>query len=129
MFGLLLLSALAPAVAAVDQPVRLACPAFMVEIDPRLGTWSLVDAKSGVRWPTEGTASAGEGERARGRIRQGRLGDRIVSGSRGRDGHTVSFEIVDDGRSLQIRLRRQGTWERSAAGGRLGLDRSRGRVR
>ena len=93
--------ALAPAVAAVDQPVRLASPAFVVEIDPRLGTWSLVDARSGVRWPTEGTASAGKAKGLEGPF------DKVASGKSsvrltGKDGHTVSFEIVDGGRSLQI---------------------------
>ena len=76
-------------------------PAFVVEIDPRLGTWSLVDARSGVRWPTEGTASAGKAKGLEGGFDKAASGTRIVRLT-GKDGHTVSFEIVDDGRSLQI---------------------------
>ena len=61
MCCLFLVPVLASAVVAAEaEPARLVCPAFVVEIDPRLGAWSLVDAKSGVRWPTEGTSSAGK---------------------------------------------------------------------
>jgi hypothetical protein len=30
-----------------------------VEVDKNTGAWALTDARSGVRWPTEGIASAG----------------------------------------------------------------------
>jgi hypothetical protein len=102
MCCLLLVSALASAVVAAEaEPARLACPAFVVEIDPRLGAWSLVDAKSGVRWPTEGTASAGKADGLEGGF------DEVTSSARsvqltGKNGNTVRFAIVDDDRSLQI---------------------------
>jgi hypothetical protein len=38
---------------------RLESPSMLVEIDPNSGRWSLVDKASGVRWPSEGAASAG----------------------------------------------------------------------
>ena len=89
------------AMAAEAQPVRLVCPAFVVEVDPRLGAWSLVDAKSGVRWPTAGTASAGKAKGLEGGF------DKVTSDARsvqltGKNGNTVTFAIVDDDRSLQI---------------------------
>lgn len=99
---LFLVSALASAaVAAEAAPVRLVCPAFVVEIDPRLGAWSLADAKTGVRWPTEGTSSAGKAKGLEGGF------DKVTSGAKSvqltaKNGNTVSFEIVDDDRSLQI---------------------------
>jgi len=102
MFGLFLVSVLASAIVAAEaEPARLACPAFVVEIDPRLGAWSLVDAKSGVRWPTEGTSSAGKATGLEGEF------DRVSSSARsvelrGKTGNTVKFAIVDDDRSLQI---------------------------
>ncbi len=83
-------------------PVRLAAPSFVAEIDPHTGTWSLVDAKSGVRWPTEGSASAG---RAKGL--EGGFGS-VTSTARSsqltnQNGSTVTFALVDDNRSLEIR--------------------------
>src|SRR5262249_50071044 len=76
MCCLLLVSALAPAVVAEAEPARLVCPAFLVEIDPRLGAWSLVDAKSGVRWPTVGTAGAGKADGLEGAF------DKVTSSAR-----------------------------------------------
>jgi len=102
MYCLFLVSVLAPAaVAAEAVPVRLVCPAFVVEIDPRLGAWSLVDAKSGVRWPTTGTASAGKAKGLEGGFDKATSGARSVELT-GKNGNTVTFAIVDDDRSLQI---------------------------
>ncbi len=102
MCCLVLVSVLAAAAAAAEaERVRLACPAFVVEIDPRLGAWSLVDTKSGVRWPTAGTASAGRAKGLEGGF------DKVATAASSvqltaRNGNTVTYAIVDDERSLQI---------------------------
>ena len=102
MCCLLLVSVLASAAMAADaQPVRLVCPAFVVEVDPRLGAWSLIDAMSSVRWPTAGTASAGKARGLEGGF------EKVTSDARsvqltGKNGNTVTFAITDDDRSLQI---------------------------
>jgi hypothetical protein len=102
MCFLFLVSVLASAaIAAEAEPVRLVCPAFVVEIDPRLGAWSLVDARSGVRWPTAGTSSAGKAKGLEGGFDKATSGARSVQLT-GKNGSTVRFEIVDDDRSLQI---------------------------
>ena len=91
MCSLVLVSVLTSAALTTDvQPVRLVCPAFSVEIDPRGGAWSLVDARSGVRWPTTGTASVGRAKGLEGEF------DKVTAGTRtvqltAKNGDSVTF--------------------------------------
>ncbi|MBN1443201.1 MAG: hypothetical protein JXA90_10855, partial [Planctomycetes bacterium] len=55
-----LLAAVLAAASEAAAPLRLESAAMLVEVDPAAGRWSLTDKASGVRWPTEGTASPGE---------------------------------------------------------------------
>ena len=81
--------------------MRLEGAEFAVEIDPQLGAWFLIDQKSGVRWPTEGTATAGKAKGLEGGF------ERVTTGAgsvrlEAKNGCAVTFTVVDDGRSLQI---------------------------
>ena len=49
-------------VTASAATVRLESPWLSVEVDKNTGAWALTDARSGVRWPMEGMASAGAAE-------------------------------------------------------------------
>ena len=91
-----------PAVLARADTRVLESPAMRVGIDSQTGDWSIVDKASGVRWPSEDTASAGS---ASGLAREF---DKVVASERlvrveEPDGAAVIFDLVDDGRSLEIR--------------------------
>jgi len=62
--------------AAADETVlHLESDAMRVEIDRKTGHWFVVDRRSNVRWPSEGTAAAGG----------------------------AAFELADEGRAIEIR--------------------------
>ena len=44
----------------LPEPCVLESPVLRFEVDAETGRWSLLDKRSKVRWPTSGTASAGE---------------------------------------------------------------------
>jgi hypothetical protein len=103
MLASTLLPALAFALAALsDAPIRLESPAVVVEIEPHQGTWFLVDRQSGVRWPGVGTCSAGRAPGLDGGFTGATLKGSSVQLA-ARSGASVTFALVDDGRSLQIR--------------------------
>jgi len=81
--------------------LRLETPTLLAEIDARSGHWSLVDKASGVRWPSEGTASPGLAKGLEGDDLQATRSGNAVRISK--PGGIVVFELTDDGRSLAIR--------------------------
>ena len=91
-----------PVTAASSDTVKLKSPAMLVEVDAKTGRWSMLDKASGVRWPSEGSASPGaaktleggfdEHSAAAGKLRLGKA-----------DGTAVTFELVDNARGLEIR--------------------------
>jgi len=93
---------LGAATAAPADAVHLDSPTLSVEIEAKTANWSLVDKASGVRWPSEGTASAGSGKGLEGDAvevtRSANLARLVKPG-----GAAVVFELVDGGRSLAIR--------------------------
>ncbi|MFV2066464.1 MAG: DUF5696 domain-containing protein [Pirellulales bacterium] len=80
----------------------LESPAMRVAIDPQTGDWSMVDKASGVRWPSEGTASAGSATGLEGAFDKEAVTERLVRVEKV-DGAAVIFELIDEGRSLEIR--------------------------
>jgi len=79
----------------------LESPAMRVTIDAQTGEWSMVDIASGVRWPSEGTASAGSAtglEREFAKVAASARSVRVETA----DDATVIFRLVDEGRSLEI---------------------------
>lgn len=83
---------------------RLESRWLSVEIDRASGAWALTDARSGVRWPSEGMASAGTAEglghdftRAE-EIQEGRAVVLRTAGD-----VELTFELIRGGRSLEIR--------------------------
>jgi len=51
---------LAPGMAAGAGVARLSSDWLVVEVDEGTGGWTLLDKRSGVRWPSEGMAGAGD---------------------------------------------------------------------
>ena len=84
---------------------RLESRWLTVEVDKSTGAWSLTDAQSGVRWPTTGTAAAGNAPSLTGMFahaEESPFGPSIVL--RAQAGGEVTFRVVNDGRSLEIRF-------------------------
>ena len=84
--------------------VRLESPSLAVEIDKTTGGWVLSDRLSGVRWPTAGMASVGTAEGLSGEFAEA---EQIQNGKavvlRMENGAEVTFQLIRDGRSLEIR--------------------------
>jgi len=74
-----------------------------VDIDSSTGRWSLLDKRSRIRWPSQGTASAGVADWITGEFvehkAQGRDAVRLVA----KAGTAVVFEMADKGKAFQIR--------------------------
>jgi len=92
------------AAATNADTVHLESRWLTVEVDKTTGVWALIDARSGVRWPTAGMASAGAaqglvGDIAEAKVEQG--GKAVVLCMK--NGAGVAFQLVNDGRSLEIR--------------------------
>jgi len=102
-----LLLLLGEVMAAQGGAVRLESRAMVVEVDTKTGRWSLLDQRSGVRWPSEGAASAGTTRALQGGFTAAEPGKSSVRLSK-KSGAAVVFEIVDRGRSLEIRYEGEG---------------------
>ena len=76
-----------------------------IEIDEVSGKWALMDKESGVRWPTEGMASAGNADWLAGGFERSEMPGggcvRFVS----KQGHAEAlvFRLVDGGRAVELR--------------------------
>jgi len=83
--------------------IKLESDTLRVEVDGETARWTLLDKRSGVRWPSEGMADPGDApwlhtgyaRPAKGRTESVRLV--------GNNGGVVVFELVDDGRTLELR--------------------------
>jgi hypothetical protein len=83
--------------------VRLESRWLSVEVDRTTGAWALTDARSGVRWPATGMASAGTGQDPSGEFAEAeevQEGKAVVL--RTKNGAEVAFRLSNDGRSLEI---------------------------
>ena len=88
--------------AALGDTMRLESPSMLVEVDGKTGNWSLLDRPSGVRWPTAAVATPGSARGLEGDVQATRATARAVRVLKRGDAGVV-FELVDEGRSLEIR--------------------------
>ncbi len=91
---------------AQTAPLRLVSQSLVVEIEPDTGRWRLEDRRSGVHWPSAGTASAGAAPALAGGFSA--LQATPESGPQSavlakKNGTQVVFSLVNDGRSLELR--------------------------
>ncbi len=84
-------------------PRVLESPAMVVEIRPDTGAWALRDKASGIRWPDDGWARCGSAEGLPARFTAVQADTRSVRLSAA-SGPVVAFQLVDEGRSLEIRF-------------------------
>ena len=88
--------------AAKAETVRLESRSMIVTIDTKTGAWSLTDARSRIPWPSEGAASAGSAKALQGGFQQTQVTRHAVTLTK-KNGVSVTFELVDRGRALEIR--------------------------
>lgn len=103
VLGLVVMTAAALAVAlpASAELLRLESAAMLVQVDGKTGQWSVLDKDSGVRWPSQGEAAPGVAKALEGEFKATSLPQRIVL--RNNAGSGATFELVDEGRSLDVR--------------------------
>jgi len=99
----ILLAILLSALAAHAGTARLTSDRLMAEIDDETGRWSLRDQRSGVRWPSEGTAGLGNVPWLQGRLTPTQSEANTVRLS-GKNGGAVVFLLVDEGQALELRF-------------------------
>ncbi len=92
---------------ARGETLRLDSDAMRVEVDAASGRWALLDKASGIRWPSAGDASPGASPELQGGFSEAKATPNAVRLTR-RDGAAVIFELVDWGRSLEIRYEKAG---------------------
>jgi len=88
--------------AAKAETVRLESRSMIVGIDTKTGAWSLTDARSRIAWPSQGAASAGSAKTLLGGFQEASVTASAVTLTK-KNGVSVTFELVDGGRTLEIR--------------------------
>ena len=87
---------------ARGEALQLESEAMRVEVDAASGQWWLLDKASGVRWPSAGSASPGASPALQGGFRDATTSPNALKLSK-KNGASVAFELVDAGRSLELR--------------------------
>lgn len=95
--------ALAISAAAQAGSLKLQSKFMAVDIDASTGKWSLLDKLSGVRWPSQGTASPGVDSLITGKFTTRKAEGQNIVRLLAEDGESVVFEITDKGKALDVR--------------------------
>ncbi len=100
LLGLVILLSSLPAHAGV---VRLQSDSLALEVDDATAAWKLSDTRSGVPWPSEGTAGPGDAPWLQGRLARAasERGDSIKLTND--QGGAIGFSLVDGGQALELR--------------------------
>ncbi len=108
--GVLLLSlpVLLFSVTAHAGIVRLQSGSLALEVDDATAAWKLSDTRSGMPWPSEGTASPGNAPWLQGRFSRAasERGDSIKLANE--QGGAIAFSLVDGGQALELRYEKPG---------------------
>jgi hypothetical protein len=102
-----LLGLLAAAGGRADT-IALDSDSLRVEVDRGTAQWSLRDKRSGVRWPTEGMAGPGDAPWLRGPFLPAEQGQSDAVRMAVQGGGTLTFALVDEGRTLELRYKKTG---------------------
>ena len=107
--------------AAEAKTVRLEGRAVTVEVDTASGQWALTDGRSGVRWPSQGRAAPGTA-----RWLQGGFAEADVEAGRRvrlrkKSGAAVVFELLDGGRTVELRYEGEAAGDVRVLGDALGI--------
>jgi hypothetical protein len=96
------------AVGARADTIALDSDSLRVEVDRGTAQWSLLDKRSGVRWPTEGRASPGDVPWLHGTFLPAEQGRADAIRMAAQDGGALTFTLVDEGRTLELRYEKTG---------------------
>ena len=94
---LLLISAVGQA-----KTIKLESDLLTVEIDESTARWSLLDKRSGTRWPSEGMAKPGSAAWLEGDFTGTKTVNKNSVCLKNKDGTSVLFSLVDGGQSLEL---------------------------
>ncbi len=83
--------------------VRLESHSLKVEVDDTTGRWTLLDKRSGASWPSEGMANPGTAEWLEGNFRKIQTMDRNSVRLHQKNGPTIVFALLDEGKVLELR--------------------------
>jgi len=93
---------LAPGTAARADAARISNDRITVEVDEETGGWMLVDRRSGVRWPSEGMAKAGDATWLQDGLTRTSSDENSIR-LKARDGGAVVFSLDASGGTLELR--------------------------
>ncbi len=88
--------------------VRLESRSLMVEVDDATGRWSLLDKRSGTRWPSEGTARPGSATWLEGDFTKSDPASENSVRLYQKNGAAVVFALVEEGEALELRYEGKG---------------------
>jgi hypothetical protein len=93
--------------ASRGEVLSLETRSMRVDVDSKSGRWSLLDKRSGVRWPTSGDASPGSCPTLQGGFSDADLRSRSLRLAK-KNGAAVELEVMNRGRTLEIRYEGEG---------------------
>lgn len=83
--------------------VRLESRSLRVVINDVTGRWALLDKRSGIRWPSKGTAGPGVATWLEGDFTRAEATDKNSIRLRKKNGSAVVFALVDEGKAFELR--------------------------
>jgi hypothetical protein len=98
---------LAPGMAAGAGVARISSAGLVVEVDDQTGGWTLLDKRSGVRWPSEGMAGVGDATWLQGGLTRTASDENSIR-LMGKDGGAVIFSLDARGGTLELRYEKPG---------------------
>ena len=88
--------------ASQAKTIKLESDLLTAEIDERTARWSLLDKRSGIRWPSEGMAGPGNAASFEGDFLRTDTADKNSVRLKSDKGASVLFSLVDNGQSLEL---------------------------
>jgi hypothetical protein len=87
---------------------RLQSGVLALEVDEATASWKLSDTRSGVPWPSEGTASPGSAPWLQGRFSRAASERENSIKLTNEQGGVIAFSLVDGGQALELRYEKPG---------------------
>ena len=88
--------------------VKLESPSLIAEIDDTTGRWALLDKRSGIKWPSSGTAHPGAASWLEGNPQKAEIPDKTSIRLQWKDGAAVVLALTADGDALELRYEGKG---------------------
>jgi hypothetical protein len=98
---ILLLSSLLSLITSADTFI-LESKTLKLDVNAQTGRWSLLDKRSGVRWPSQGSAAVGSADCLADEFENATKTSNSIRLQK-KDGPAVVFELADDGKILELR--------------------------